>query len=75
MTYDNIRTYLNALQNKGININKISIGGMGADKYLTMKRFDEDELKPWDSDDYYNDKVKDTTRFDKFFFVDFNIRN
>ncbi len=75
ITYDEIRAFLNSLVKKGMNASKISIGGMNADKFYTMKTFDEDELKPWDDDDYYKDRVKDTTKFDKFMFVDFNIRN
>ena len=75
ITYDEIRSFMNSLVRKGMNISKISIGGMNADKYYTMKGFADEDLKPWDDDDYYKDRVKDTGKFDKYFFVDFNIRN
>jgi len=73
MTYDEIREYYDAITKK-YNPNKVSISGMGQDKYLTMKGFDEDELKPWDDDDYYTDRAKDAEKFDKFFFVDFTFK-
>jgi hypothetical protein len=55
---------------KRLNIDskKIAIGAV-TEKYYTVKSFEEDDLKRWDDDDYYNDKAKNN----KYDFVDFMI--
>ncbi len=43
------------------------------EKAYTIKSFEEDDLKPWDDDEYYQDRAKDGKKFNEFEFVDFMI--
>ena len=46
-----------------------------AEKYLTIKNFEEDDLKPWDDENYYKDRAKDASKFNEYNFIDIIIRN
>jgi len=73
MTYADVKTYFDDLIKKlKIDSDKIAIGGM-TEKYYTIKGFADDDLKPWDDDEYYQDRAKDGKKFNEFEFVDFMI--
>lgn len=73
MTYADVKTYFDDLVKKlKIDSDKIAIGGM-TEKYYTIKGFADDDLKPWDDDEYYQDRAKDGKKFNEYEFVDFMI--
>ena len=73
MTYADVETYYNDLIKKlKLDSDKIAIGGM-TEKFYTIKGFDDEDLKPWDDDEYYQDRAKDGKKFNEFEFVDFMI--
>ena len=43
--------------------------------HVTLKTFDEDDIKEWDDPEYFKNKVKDTSKFFDFHYVDFYIKN
>ncbi len=43
------------------------------EKAYTIKSFEEDDLKPWDDDEYYQDRAKDAKKFNEYEWVDFMI--
>ena len=42
---------------------------MNAQRFFTFKGFNDDELQIDDFEDYYENKVKDTEKFEKFSFI------
>jgi len=74
ITFNEIRQFYNSLINSGEEANKISISGMNIDKYLTMKSFTDNELKPFDDDDYYANRTADTQKYESFYFVDIYLK-
>lgn len=46
-----------------------------SERYLTIKSFEEDEMKEWDSNEYYQDKAKNTEKFNEYSYCDIIIRN
>lgn len=74
MTYADVRQYYDTMKNK-YGSERISIAGM-IEKFNMIKAFDDTDMKPWDDDDYYHDRVKDPEKkFNEFEFVDFIIEN
>ena len=75
MTYADINViYEDMLNKKKIIAEKVAIAGM-TEKYLTLKSFEEDELKPYDDDEYYQDRAKDSKKFNEYDFIDLIIKN
>lgn len=73
MTYADVKNYYNDLVKKlKLDTEKIAIGGM-TEKYYTIKGFNDDDLKPWDDDEYYRDRAKNSKKFNQYEFVDFMI--
>ena len=74
ITFNEIRQFYNGLINSGEEANKISISGMNIDKYLTMKSFNEMDVKPFDEDDYYANRTNNPQKYESFYFVDIYMR-
>ena len=74
MKWKEVDKYYNKLIETGYTSEQISIAVMGVD-YKTLKAFEDDDLKPWDDEEYYKDKVKYPTKFNEYFFVDFMIKS
>jgi hypothetical protein len=76
ISIDDINKFYNSLRNKGISYKDISISAM-SNQFYTLKSFDDDEIKPWDDEDYYQDKASKKTMkklLTEFYFVDFIIK-
>ena len=75
MTYADIKQiYEDMIDKKKLVAEKVAICGM-TEKYLTLKSFEEDDLKPWDDDEYYQDRAKDSKKFNEYDFIDLIIKN
>ena len=75
MTYADVKLFFEKIKKEHkIEEENIAVCGM-TEKYLTMKSFEEDELKEWDSEEYYQDRAKDTKKFNQYDFIDIIIKN
>ena len=74
ITFNEVRTFYNRLIDSGEDATKISMSGMNIDKYLTMKTFEENELKPFDEDDYYGNRTNNPAKYETFFYCDFYLK-
>lgn len=74
LKYQDVEKYYNKLINMGYDANQINVSVMGTE-FRTMKGYNDDDLPPWDSDDYYKDRVKTPTKFNRYYFVDFMLRS
>lgn len=75
MTYADIKVIYEEMSKKQkLVAEKVAICGM-TEKYYTIKSFEEDDLKPYDDDDYYKDRAKDSEKFNEYDFVDLIIKN
>jgi hypothetical protein len=63
ITFDEVRNFYNRLIASGEESNKISISGMNIDKYLTIKGFDEADVKPMDEDEYYENRTNNPQKY------------
>jgi hypothetical protein len=72
ITFEELNDFYNGFIERGEDPNKISISGMNADRYITMKGFDDPDLRRLDLDEYYvNRTTNNVDKFESFFFVDF----
>jgi len=68
MKYADIKKLYDATLNKGYKPNQIIIKGANIDSnYKTLKARDEENLKNWDEDEYYEGKVINKEKFDSFY--------
>ncbi len=74
ITFNEVRNFYQGLIASGEDSNKISISGMNIDKYLTMKSFEEGDIKPMDDDDYYANRTNNPQKYETFYYVDFYLR-
>ena len=47
---------------------------MNIDKYITIKGFDEADVKPMDEDEYYENRTDNPQKYETFYFIDFYLR-
>jgi hypothetical protein len=74
ITFHEVRNFYQGLIASGEDSNKISISGMNIDKYLTMKSFEEGDIKPMDEDDYYANRTNNPQKYETFYYVDFYLK-
>ena len=68
ITFYELRNIYKAFsKNKEDSLHKIMIRGLAPDGMKTLKAFTDDDLKDFDSDDYYKNGVVDKTKFDNYF--------
>ncbi len=72
--YKQIREIYSIIIASGIDASKVSIAGMGPANYYTFKSWVENDLKDFDEEDYFKNRVKDASKFDGFKFCDFRLR-
>jgi hypothetical protein len=75
MSVDEVRQFYDTLIENGTEAEKINITVKTIDgRSLTLKHYDDDDIKPWDDEEYTKNKVKDNTKFREFLFVDFILK-
>jgi hypothetical protein len=68
---DEVHSILTNMQNSLGPNSKIMVRAMNAQRLFTFKGFKQDELQMMDFEKYYEDKVAETEKFEKFKYLEF----
>jgi hypothetical protein len=75
MSVEEVKQFYDKLIESGTDENAINITVKTIDgRALTLKAFEDDNIRPWDDDEYTKNKVKDDSKFREFLFVDFILK-